>query len=163
MYCRNCGAKHADGDRFCAYCGVSIDGDVNLNTPYQQPLVNNYQPSQVELSTVNTNKSIIALVFSIIGFILCFPGVASSNSPMTIDVRDFLIIRAFFFTGITVVGLIFGILSINFAKNAKKSEKRSTRSLVFGIVSVCLASYALLLNLVMLINLTTSSVYTISY
>lgn len=134
MYCRNCGAKLNDNDRFCTYCGALVS-PANSENNQQAPTQVNYQSSSIERPTVNTPKATAALVCSIIGFI----GIFFTLIP--------LVFLVMIHTTLNVLGLVFGIQSIKFAAQKMRAKCRSVRSLVFGIVSVSLTGFSLIYDL----------------
>lgn len=156
MYCRNCGAKLNDNDRFCTYCGTGVTPQNFQNGSFQQAPIH-YQPMQIEIPSINTGKATVALVCAIVGLFLCFPGLSVASSIHSEDSKNSALFMTLLFTSVTIVSFVFSIISINFARDAKKMQKRATRSLVFGIVSLCISSYALIIDFAMLMATITAN------
>ena len=142
MYCRNCGAKLNDNDRFCTYCGALVS-PANSENNQQAPTQVNYQSSSIERPTVNTPKATAALVCSIIGFI----GIFFTLIPLINMAYLEFVFLVMIHTTLNVLGLVFGIQSIKFAAQKMRAKCRSVRSLVFGIVSVSLTGFSLIYDL----------------
>lgn len=127
MYCKKCGKVLNQEQKFCTNCGTKIENEINSsveNNVYQQ--TNSFQQQDVNEQYVVSNntkeskwKNTTSLVIGIISLILVF-------------IFQILTIP------LSIVGLVFGIISV-------KENKRNKVGLILNIISLGLAIPILLL------------------
>lgn len=162
MFCKNCGQKLTESDKFCPSCGEAITNEVNRPVQYSED-TSGYQdinqPAQLE--SINYNGCIGAFVMALIGSFIAevalgimMPAFMPTYEYGSIDyaVQEELIIVAIVFAiialALLIPSLILGIKSIKFAKRAKVAGKKATKTLVFGIIATVIAGFSLLYVLI---------------
>lgn len=128
MYCKKCGSKIEDGNRFCENCGANVDGVTSS--------------SDNAVKRENKEKSNAPLILGIVGGCLYMPSAICSGmcASMVDSVADSPSgeLSSFYVTGL----LIPAIMSIVFACVCKKNSKLSGIMLLIaaaigGILSTC--------------------------
>ncbi|MBQ2714378.1 MAG: DUF4190 domain-containing protein [Clostridia bacterium] len=103
MYCKNCGNKLNDGDKFCVYCGSKTE------------VIENTQTAQSNTNTqiVNFNGLAIAgFILSIISFLLDAFCIISITGTTLSSVALYQIIKKQSAgRGLAIAGLILGVVS----------------------------------------------------
>lgn len=166
MFCKNCGQKLTENDKFCPSCGTNLSSEptVQVNTADTYDVDNNSAPAKIE--TVNYNGCITAFVLALIGsfvaeigLVIMFSVSASvvySYGAMAPVIDDSLVVVSYVFgfiaLGLLIPALILGIKSITFAKRAKAEGKKSVKTLVFGIISTVISSLSLFYVLIIFLS-----------
>lgn len=137
MYCKNCGKVLNQEEKFCANCGAKVENEtsfvvenniiennVNQNPEVKQNFESQPQTNGINLVDVNNTKKsnwkkTTSLVIGIISLVLVF-------------------IFQIFTIPLSIVGLVFGIISV-------KENKKNKVGLILNIISLGLAIPILLL------------------
>ncbi len=150
-YCKKCGTALEDGVKECHMCHTAVD-IAPVNDPIPNQNVREYNNVNDDTQTVNYPKAVSAFVMSIIAIVLmpiamiATAGAAAAASE-GISAGGFSVFLFIATLVLSVLGLVFGILSIKFAKKAKSEGKKAPKSLVFGIISVVLSAQTVLVML----------------
>ena len=127
MYCKNCGNKLNENEKFCSNCGMTIESNLNnsklpnmndnsnnsnISNMNTNSNINNYQ-QQINSVSGKANKwKTISMVLGIIAIVLSF-------------------IFYFYTLPLSIIGLIFGI-------KAKKEDTKNSIGFIVNIVAIAI-------------------------
>lgn len=126
MNCKNCGRILNQDEKFCANCGLKVENEINFisnEENHQKNILQQQEANEIKFSNHNTlkKKKNISLLIGIISLILVF-------------------IFQIFIMPLSIVGIVFGIISV-------KENKRTKAGLILNIISLVLAVPMLLLHI----------------
>ncbi len=155
MYCQNCGKFIGNDATLCDECREKSGAAETVTQNATQAPNPANQFTYTPESAVSLGKAIAAMVLSNVGFLLIYIGIFVLVGLLASE-SDLGGMPVLFFFGfiVTLLGLIFGIQSINHFKATSmvKTGKRIPL-LILGIISVVLASLGLFIGAILLIAL----------
>lgn len=125
-YCRECGNKLEDNQKYCSYCGTKVDA-LEQAPVVSEPTVVEQKP--VKEPVVNIVFAIIGLVGGICSFVICCTLVYS------------------------IVAVFTGIPSLVFSSIGKKSKNhhgKAVTGFVFSLISIILGVFLFVVLVLML-------------
>lgn len=147
MYCKNCGKQINSDDDYCFECQKDrmLFGEKSVEKN-QAEKVKNVSHVKPILSTVLGISSffIISVYFTVFMFNFAMGEIFEKSLDM--GIVNLLVSNCIFFA-MMIIGLVFGINSINGFKKFRRGGKSHPSLLVLGIIGVASSSFSIIGNL----------------